>query len=105
MKFDMSEWIKFYNNVHLLGRVLRDSQETILEDGGVTPPIHELSKDAQLNLRKQIKTLLKKSSEYLDSCKFYPRVSLWYHDKYDPSTWASHESFKFKNLLNARRYK
>lgn len=99
MKFELKEWRRFYDKIHALGQMLRDSRPTYTEKGSYIAPICELSKDAQHELESQIQSLSQRCGRYLDQCGMRMPKPLWYYDRKDPKTWRSHESFKYGHLL------
>jgi hypothetical protein len=98
MDFSINEWLRIYNKVQMLGKVLKDSYFTYDNLKKAVPPKVELSKDEQLNLESRIKTLTERSNHYLDQCGLKCAVPLWHYNNKDPRTWVSHESFMFEHL-------
>jgi hypothetical protein len=101
MQFSIKEWRRSYDKVHVLGRMLRDSHPTYTEEGNYIAPVTELSKDAQLALESEIKSLTQRSSKYLDQCGLRPSKPLWHYDRKNPETHMSAPEFKYGHLLGA----
>lgn len=99
MEFSIKEWRRTYDLVQQLGKTLGDSRPSYDDSGKTIPAVLELSLEAQHALEDKIKSLLQKSSKYLDQCGMRPNKPLWHYDRKDPKTWASHESFKYGHLL------
>ena len=104
MQFNVNEWRRMYDKVRHLGQILKDSHERVDKDGNWLPALHLISQDAAKSIENEIKELVTKVNIYLDACGLMPEPSLWKYDPKDESTWASSKKFKFKHLLNTRRY-
>jgi len=105
MQFSIKEWRRMYDKVQYLGQILKDSHPSVDENKLWRPALHAISEEAQKSLEQELKELLTNVSQYLDSCGMKLLEASWDYDKDDPTTWESHRSFKFKHLLNKRRYK
>jgi hypothetical protein len=91
----MREWRRMYNNVHRLGKILKNSRPDY--DGN--PALHALSISSQLNVEAEIKDCLNKTSNYLDGCGLTLSKTRWNYEPKDPTTWISHDSFEFDHLV------
>ncbi len=99
MRFSIKEWRKFYDKVHALGQTLHNGRPTYNEFGGYIEPVAELSREAQMALESQIKTLTQRSSRYLDQCGIRPYPRLWKYDSKNPETQMSSPEFKYGHLI------
>lgn len=88
-----------YDEVHQMGKMLKNSRHTYDKDKNVVPPVAALSEGVQLALEKDIDALLDKSGFYLDACNIFPKKPLWKYNKDDPKTWMSHEKFIYSHLV------
>jgi hypothetical protein len=100
MKFNIKKWREFYDNTQYIGKMLNDARTTIDDNKVVHPPISYLNIDVKYSLENDIQDITKKCSRYLDACGLYMPRALWGYDHEDSTTWASHESFAYKHLLN-----
>jgi hypothetical protein len=99
MNFNIREWSRIYNKVQALGNILKDSLPTYDEYMKEMPPANELSNEMKDNIELEIKILLERSNRYLDQCGMRFPKALWKYDRKDPKTWLSHESFKYRHLM------
>jgi hypothetical protein len=95
MQFDIVVWRKYYDEIHKLGKTLKESK---VDDHG-NPPINPLSKQEQKDLEAEIKFMSNRCNKYLDSTYMKPREPLWRYDKYDERTWLSSQHFAFSHLV------
>ena len=95
MEFDVMVWRKYYDEIHKLGKALKESR---VDDHG-NPPINPLDKQEQKDLEAEIKFISLRSNKYLDSTYMKPREPLWKYNKYDERTWMSSPDFAFKHLV------
>jgi hypothetical protein len=99
MHFNIAEWRRFYDKIHGLDKTLKNSYWTIDEEKVKHPPLIELSEEAQKAIEKEIEDLIKLSGSYLNICDMPSAPVLWKYNVEDPSTWVSHESFKYQHLV------
>lgn len=99
MKFDMREWLRFYNKIHALGETLHDGRPTYTDKGDYIVPVAKLPKHELDELEFEIKTLSEKCNRYLDQCGMRKPKPLWYYDRKNKQTWASDPSFKYGHLV------
>lgn len=99
MQFNIKDWRKMYDKIHELGRKLRDSRPTSNEYGESVEAVAPLYPWEQTMLEDDIKCLINKCSLYLDTTGNKLPKPLWYYDRKDRRTCASHESFKYGHLL------
>ncbi len=88
-----------YDKVNSLGAMLQDSRPTYMDNGDYIAPLTELSKDAQLGLEDEIKSLTLRTSRYLDQCAMKPRKPLWHYDRKNNETHASKADFIYGHLI------
>ena len=98
MKFNVNEWRKIYDKIQCLGQILKDSMPGIDKKKNWVPALNEISRDVFKNIENEIKDLMISCDAYLDAVGMRPKPPVWHFDMKDPSTWVSHESFRFKNL-------
>ena len=98
MQFNVNEWRNIYDEVHIRGKMFKDSLPTYDEDKKKIPPVSPLSAEEQKKLQDEIKDLTFKSDLYLDSCNMYS-VPLWKYNIEDKRTWKSDSSFAFDHLV------
>lgn len=99
MKFNIKKWREFYDEIHELGKRLKDSYPTIDENEKTHDALINLSTGSRLNLILDIKDLIEACRIYLDACGLKITIPLWKYDIKDKTTWVSDESFKYNYLL------
>lgn len=99
MHFNVKEWRRIYDKVQFLGQILKDANESLDEDRKLLPAIYPISRDSRKSLETEIKGLMIDCNICLDAGGMRSNPPLWKYDKDDPTTWASHKSFKFKHLM------
>lgn len=88
-----------YDKVNFLGKMLRDSQPSYTENGSYIAPLTQLSREAQMSLQSDIKTLCQKTSKYLDQSEMRANKPLWHYDRKNPETHISSSEFRYGHLL------
>ena len=104
MQFNVNEWRNTYDKVQCLGQIIKDSQPRMTEKKEWVPAVQEISKEAFDSIEKEIKSLLKWNTSYLNGCGVRPNPPLWKYDNRDPTTWPSDVSFKYGHLLRFEGY-
>lgn len=99
MEFNVKEWRKMYNDVHRMGKLLKDAQPKFIGKQEIVPALAPLSKEEQEDLRDAIEYLLNKSRKYLNNCNIRPKKPLWKYKEDDKRTWASNKAFIYGDLL------
>lgn len=99
MTFSLKKWRKTYDLVHGIGRKLSDSRPTINKNGKVIKSLCPLAEEEVLRLEKKIQMHLDKLCNYMDYTGMNLKPGLWVYSKTDPTTWASHDTFKYSHLL------
>lgn len=99
MKFSLKEWRRMYDNVHSLGKMLRDSKPTYDEDGNCFPSKTNLSKCAQDGIEIDIRLIIERSKYYLNQSGLRMPRPLWKYDPKDHTTHASSGKFKYQHLI------
>lgn len=99
MQFNVNDWRKMYDKIHQLGHTLRDSRPTCNEYGESIPAVASLYPWERAMIETEIKSIINKCSQYLDATGNRLPKPLWYYDRKDKQTCASHESFKYGHLL------
>ncbi len=102
MQFNVKEWRKIYDKVQFLGQIIKDSNESLDDRGRPLPALYPISKDTRNSIEEEIKWLVIKSNTCLDAAEMRTKKPLWKYDKFDPTTWLSHETFRFMHLLNPK---
>lgn len=100
--FDVKEWRRIYDKVQHLGQIIKDSNQRLDDEGNWLPALHLISVDARKSIEAEIKVWLAANDNYLDACGMKPNPPLWKYDVKDPTTWASHATFKYKHLMNSK---
>lgn len=99
MNFSLSKWRKTYDLVHSLGKKLKDSRPTIGENMQIIDAVNPLGIEEETRLEKKIQTHLDNLRIYMDHTRMNLRPGLWVYNKDDPTTWASHGTFKYGHLI------
>lgn len=99
MNFNIRKWLRIYNRVHALGKMLADSKPTHDDLGNYIAPVAALGKDTQMNLEFEIRELTQRSNRYLDQCGLKMPKPLWHYDRKNPETHISAPEFKYGHLL------
>jgi hypothetical protein len=99
MRFNANKWRTTYNKIQYIGQAIKDSLPTYDDNKNEIPPKKPISKEEQKRLREIVSSLYKVSNKYLDICEMKPKNQLWQYDNNDPTTWASHSSFKYRDKL------
>lgn len=105
MNFSLSKWRRTYDLVHGLGRKLRDSRPTMDEKNNKVEAINPLGEEEEARLEKKIQMYLDNIRIYMDDTRMKFRPGLWVYHRDDPTTWASHDTFKYGHLLKNRASK
>lgn len=95
MQFEVSVWKKHYDEIHRIGKMLKESRT----DQYGNPPINPLTHNEQKDLEAEIKFISLRSSNYLDATFMKPNEPLWRFDRYDERTWMSSPKFAFAHLV------
>jgi len=99
MQFKVKDWRYLYDSVQRKGARLKDSRSYVTKNGFMVPAKNPLDINEQKELESEIEGLLERSKVYLDLCGMKISKPLWVYDSKDPSTWKSHESFKYADLI------
>ena len=99
MNFNIKEWLRIYNKVHALGKMLRDSRPTYDALENYIEPKYPLTREYQAKLESDIKTLTERSNRYLDQCGLRMPKPLWHYDNKDPGSWISDPKFRYGHLV------
>lgn len=99
MNFNLHRWRRTYDDIKRLGNTLRDSRPTFDKFNNETPPVAPLKLEEQEKIEKKIQANLDKIKNYMDATGMNLRPGLWVYNRNDPTTWASHKSFKYGHLL------
>lgn len=99
MQFNVKDWRRYYDKIHRLGRMLKNSKPYMDDEKNWHSAIIDLTEEQQKDLEKQIKHFTRKSDEYLASCDLKSKMPLWKYDNNDTSTWVSSPNFRFSHRI------
>lgn len=88
-----------YDNVHILGKMLKDSRPGYDEEGNPAMPKTNLSKSAQDGIETDIRGIIERSKYYLNQCGLRIPKPLWKYNREDPTTQASSPEFQYQHLI------